>query len=173
MFLGQILFSSLYPLPIYQPTNSPVGVVNESKNQEVNPKILVEIFLAAQHKEDLPEIKKKFGAVSISINRVRAQFFKLGNPPQNIAIGRNVPASTARLAIQIAIQYNQGIKYLLAEERLATDYIAIGTSMFDELLQIPIAPEDLERLSDPSLSTPQFHTLYRHLTGEDKRSQPQ
>ena len=124
-------------------------------------------------KEDLPEIKKKFGAVSISINRVRAQFFKLGNPPQNIAIGRNVPVSTARLAIQIAIQYNQGIKYLLAEERLATDYIAIGTSMFDELLQIPIAPEDLERLSDPSLSTPQFHSLYRHLTGEDKRSPSQ
>jgi hypothetical protein len=137
------------------------------KDQEDNSKILVEIFLAAQHKENLAKIKKEFE--DFSITRVRAQFFRAGNPPQNIAIGKNIPAPVARLAIKVAITYNRGIKLLLPEERLSPNYIAIGTSMFDELFQRPISPEDLERLSDPSLNTSQFHALYRHLTGEDKR----
>jgi hypothetical protein len=35
---------------------------------------------------------------------------------------------------------------------------------------LPIAsPNRVERLSDPSLTTPEFHQLYRRLTGEDRR----
>lgn len=151
-------------------TTRPSATAGEkSVSPEINPNILVEIFLASRHKEDLPKIKKEFE--TFSITRVRAQFFRSGNPPQNIAIGRNVPAPVARLAIQLAMHYNQGIKHLLPEERLAPNYLAIGTSIFDELFQIPISPEDLTRLSDPSLDTHQFHKLYKHLTGEDKRSQ--
>lgn len=138
-----------------------------SEDPQINSKILVEIFLAAQQKENLTKIKKEFEAFEIT--RVRAQFIRVGNPPENIAIGRNITAPVARLAIQMAITYNQGIKYLLPEERLSPNYIAIGTSMFDELFQIPISAEDLKRLSDPTLTTPEFHALYRHLTGEDRR----
>ncbi len=144
-----------------------ISAPEESKDQEDNSKILVEIFLATQHKGNLPEIKKEFE--TFSITRVRAQYFRVGNPPQNIAIGKNIPAPVSRLAIRMAITYNRGIKFLLPEERLSPNYLAFGTSMFDELFQIPISPEDLERLSDPSLTTAQFHALYRHLTGEDKR----
>ena len=61
--------------------------------QEANQKILVEIFLASDRKGDLETIKKEFAAVSIT--KVRPQFFKLGNPPQNIAIGRNRVGSIA------------------------------------------------------------------------------
>jgi len=132
-----------------------------------NPKILVEIFLSADRKEDLDEIKRAFEAVSVT--RVRAQFFRAGNPPQNIAIGKSVPASVARLAIRLAIAYNRGVKHLLPEYRYFPDHIAIGTSAFDEASQIPVRPEDIERLSDPALTTEQFHELYRNLTGEDKR----
>jgi hypothetical protein len=138
-----------------------------SEDPQINSKILVEIFLAAQQKENLTKIKKDFEAFAIT--RVRAQFVRVGNPPENIAIGRNITAPVARLAIQMAITYNRGIKYLLPEERLSPNYVAIGTSMFDELFQIPISAEDLKRLSDPALTTPEFHTLYRHLTGEDRR----
>jgi hypothetical protein len=49
------------------------------------------------------------------------------------------------------------------------DHIVIGSSAFDEASQIPINPEDVERLPDPSLTTPEFHELYRRLTGEDRR----
>lgn len=138
-----------------------------SVNRETNPEILVELFLSPEHKSDIEKIKKDLEAVSIT--RLRTQVFRLGNPPENIAIGSNISAPVARLAIRLAITYNRGIKYLLPEYRFFPNHIAIGTSAFDEASQIPIRPEDLERLSDPTLTTEQFHELYRHLTGEDKR----
>lgn len=145
----------------------PIPLAQESEAPEANRKILVEIFLAPDRRSDLDVIQKAFG--SVAVTRIRVQFFRLGNPPENIAIGKNVPADVARLAIRLAVTYNRGVKYLLPEYRFFPDHIAIGTSAFDEKSQIPIRPEDLERLSDPSLTTAQFHELYRHLTGEDQR----
>ena len=129
--------------------------------------VLVEIFLSRDHKDDADKIKKEFE--SVAITKVRTKIFSLGYPPENIAIGRNVSADVARLAIRLAITYNRGIKLLLPEERLAPDYLAFGTSIFDESFQRPISPEQLKQLSDPSLTTEQFHVLYRHITGEDQR----
>jgi hypothetical protein len=103
------------------------------------------------------------------VTRVRVQFFRLGHPPANIAIGNSVPASVARLGIRVAVDHNGGVKFLLPQYRFFPGHIAIGTSAFDEASQIPIRPEDLDRLSDPALTTSQFHALYRQLTGEDKR----
>jgi len=136
------------------------------ENQESNQKILVEIFLSQEHKKDIDPIKSEFK--KFSITKVRPQFFQLGNPPENIAIGRNVPVSVAQSTIQLALTYNRGIKFIIAEKRVAADYLAIGTSMFDEKYQIRISPDDLKNLSDPSLTSSQFHELYRHLTGDDK-----
>jgi len=140
---------------------------SEEKEENDNSKILVELFLSKGVKNDLDQIKKELNYVSIK--RIRAQFYPLGNAPQNIAIGRNVSAPVARLAFQLAQTYNQGIQYLLPERLFFPDYIAIGSSAFDEASHVPIEPEDIARLSDPSLTTEQFHTLYRSLTGEDKR----
>jgi hypothetical protein len=145
-----------------------VPAFQEAENQEANGKILVELFLAKERKGDLDTITKEFEKVGIT--RIRPQFFRKGNPPENIAIGKNISANVARLAIRLAITYNRDIKFLLPEYRFFPDHIVIGSSAFDEKSQIPIRPEDLDRLSDTSLSTPQFHDLYRHLTGEDKRN---
>ncbi len=128
--------------------------------------ILVEIFLSADQKPNLETIKKEFG--SFQIVKVKAKFFTLGHPPKNLAIGRNVSAPVARLAIRLATTYNGGVDLLLPEKRLAADYLAIGTSIFDESLQVPISPDDLERLTDPSLTTEQFHELYRRFAREDQ-----
>jgi len=149
------------------PDNQWLLVTEETADREANGKILVEVFLSKEHQTDAEAIKKEFAAVSIT--KVRPQVFKAGNPPENIAIGPNIPADIARLAIRLALTYNRGVKLLLPEERLRTDYIAIGTSIFDESFQRPITPEQLKQLSDPSLTTDQFHALYRHITGEDKR----
>ncbi|MBI3802152.1 MAG: hypothetical protein HY282_00115 [Nitrospirae bacterium] len=138
-----------------------------SAELETNRKILVELFLAAERKSDLDQIKRELEAVKIT--RIRPQFFKLGNPPQNIAIGKNIPASVARLAIKLARTYNRDIKTILPEYRFFPDHIVIGSSAFDEKSEIPITPQDLEKLSDPSLDTEAFHNLYRRLTGEDTR----
>lgn len=128
------------------------------------PNILVELFLAREQKKNLPTIKEAFSAFSIT--RIRSQFFRLGHPPKNIAIGKNVPAPVARLALRLAVEYNGGVTLLLPQFRFFPEHIAIGTSAFDESSQIPIRPEDLERLREPSLSDEEFHQVYRFLTGE-------
>jgi hypothetical protein len=160
-------WSLLSTLPAY-PTDTPgfIYPTESIQDQKENEKILVELFLAPEQKKNIEGIKSQLK--SISIKRVNIQFFRLGHPPQNIAIGRNVSASTARLAIELATLYNGGVKYLLAEYRFSPNYIAIGTSAFDEASQIPVLPQDLERLANPTLSTLEFHALYRKLTGEDK-----
>lgn len=147
--------------------HSPVRVAQDSENTQSNSKLLVELFLAKERKGDLDAIKKEFEALGIT--RIRPQFFRLGNPPENIAIGKDVPADVARLAIRLAVTYNRDIKFLLPEYRFFPDQIVIGSSAYDEKSQIPIGAEDLKKLSDPALTSVQFHELYRHLTGEDKR----
>jgi hypothetical protein len=147
--------------------NQPAPIAQGSEDPAANSKILVEIFLAPDRRGDLDVIEKALEAVSIT--RIRTQFFRLGHPPENIAIGKNVPAPVARLAIRLAVTHNGGVKYLLPQFRFFPEHIAIGTSAFDEASQISIRPEDLDRLSDPALTTSQFHALYQHLTGEDKR----
>jgi hypothetical protein len=172
---GLLLLSSLTIVPARSAAQSPQEVREEpsvsnsggeGEDQSKNEKILVELFLAKERKNDIDAIKKELQA--ISIKRIRPQFFRLGNPPENIAIGKNVPAHVARVAIQLAITYNRGVKYLLPEFRFFPDHVVIGSSAFDEASQIPILPDDLKRLSDPTLSTSEFHDLYRNLTGEDK-----
>ena len=162
-----LLMSMMFLWGILWPVGQAAGDGTDSSARE-NSKILVEIFMPRDQKNDLEKIRKDFS--EISITRIRAQFtYPAGLPLENIAIGRNVPAHTARHAIEIAQRYNRGVRLLLLQIKFPQNYIAIGTSAFDELSQIPITPEDLRRLSDPALTTPQFHTLYRSLTGEDKR----
>lgn len=148
--------------------NGPIRPAQKAQTPDANAKILVELFLAKERKGDLDTITKEFEEAGIT--RIRPQFFRKGNPPENIAIGKNVPANVARLAIRLAITYNRDIKFLLPEYRFFPDHIVIGSSAYDEKSQIPIRPEDLKRLSDPALTTAQYHDLYRQLTGEDKRN---
>lgn len=147
--------------------SAPSFLTRSESDLERNKKILVELFLSPEQKENIGAIKKEFEAVFIT--KIKARFFRLGHPPKNIAIGRNVPASTARLAMELAMTYNRGIQFLLPEERLAADYLAIGTSIFDEIIQKPVSPEEVEQLLNPALDTPEFHALYRRFTGEDQR----
>lgn len=133
--------------------------------------ILVELALAADRKDTLPAIQEAFATMGIT--KVRAQFYRAGRPPTNIAIGRDVPAPIARLAFRLAQEYNGGVTLLLPEERLAPHYVGFGSSIFDELFQYPVSQDDVTRLTDPALTTEQFHALYRQLaditTRRDRR----
>lgn len=153
-------------LRLPQALPSPVSNPEESSHNE-NQDILIELFLSKDNKKDLDSIKKAFH--ELSVIRIRAQFYAAGKAPQIIAIGGDVPAPVARLAIELAKKYNQGIQYLLPGFRFFPLHIAIGTSAFDEASQVSIEPEDLERLSNPTLTTEEFHSLYRSLTGEGQR----
>ena len=129
--------------------------------------IFVEIVLSPERQEDRPVIRGSFE--QIGIKRVRIQLHRLGISPKNIAIGKDIPVSVAQHAISLALKYNDGIHFLLPEYRFFKNQIAIGSSAFDEQSQIPVSQDALQKLIDPALTTKQFHTLYRHLTGEDVR----
>ena len=131
---------------------------------EPNNKIFGDIFLSPDHKEDWKTIKKAFEAHSI--HKVKAQFFRKGNPPTNVQIGGDIPVEVARMVIELAMQYNRGVTDLLPQFRFFPNQISIGTSAFDESVPVAVRPEEVERLRDPSLSTSEFHRLYRTLTHE-------
>jgi len=146
-------------------------VSNEAVSKNIVPalkpeEIKVEMVLARKWKKEDKIIKQKLR--DSSVKRVMIQYFRFGDPPTNIVIGRDVPADIARLAIEIALAYNNDIKTILPEFRFFPHYIGIGSSAFDEQAEIPIFPEELERLRDPSLSTEEFHALYRSYTGEEE-----
>ncbi|MEK7702354.1 MAG: hypothetical protein AAB317_00130 [Nitrospirota bacterium] len=130
-------------------------------------KVFVDVFLAPERKADAPTIKKILS--DVSIDKVSIQFFRKGNPPQNIAVGSGISADVARLVIDLATTYNMGVTHLMPQFRFHPNQIAIGTSAFDELVPVAISPADLERLKNPALSTVEFRRLYRELTHEKQK----
>jgi hypothetical protein len=95
---------------------------------------------------------------------VHFQFARQGQPPQNIGMGRAVPADKAREAIRLALKYNLGVGILLPERLFPPRFVTIASSNYDDTVEYPISKEDLAHLLDASLTTEQFHELYRQLT---------
>jgi hypothetical protein len=122
----------------------------------------VEVVLANQYRQDTAAIKKHF-AESGFIN-VHIQFVRQGQPPPNIGLGREVPAEFARAAIRLAVKYNKAVKILLPAYLFPPRFVTIASSNFDDTVEFAIDEESLRNLQDPSLSTEQFHALYRRLT---------
>jgi hypothetical protein len=173
--IGGFLFAAIWLNPLSAWTVEPADEMKTSSGQTSidpdprsgNKKILVEMYLAPEQKGNIEAIKKEFGALSIT--KIRPQLFRKGHPPRNIGFGKEIPADVAREAIRLAITYNGGIEFFLPEKRLAAHYIGIGVSIFDEAFQIPAGPDDLKRLSDPALSTAEFHEIYYKLTDQPPR----
>ena len=128
----------------------------------------IEIWLAHKHKKQKKELRGFLKSKSIKVLNHTIQFWrpKGGHPPTNIAIGSAVSAEDARMAIDFALKYNDRVDLLVLRPLNPPNYVAIATSAWDELSQIPIKPEDLERLRDPKLATEEFHSLYYELTNE-------
>ena len=57
----------------------------------------VEVVLASQYKNQVATLTEEFAQAGMS--NVHFQFFRQGQPPQNIGLGRDVPADKAREAI--------------------------------------------------------------------------
>jgi hypothetical protein len=173
--IGGFLFAAIWLNPLSAGTAEPTDEMKRPSEQaridpatrSENKKILVEMYLAPEQKENIEAIKKEFEALSII--KVRPQLFRKGHPPRNIGFGKAIPADVAREAIRLANTYNGGIQIFLPEKRLAAHYIGIGVSIFDEAFQVPAGPDDLKRLSDPALSTAQFHEIYDKLTDQPPR----
>ncbi|HEX5647274.1 MAG TPA: hypothetical protein VFX56_09915 [Nitrospira sp.] len=107
-------------------------------------------------------LKEEFTQAGMA--NVHFQFAKRGQPPQNIGLGRDVPADKAREAIRLALKYNHGIGILLPERLFPPRFITIASSNYDDTVEYPIDRDALTKLQDPELTTEGFHRLYRELT---------
>lgn len=122
----------------------------------------VEVVLAYQYRTREAEIKKDFAQAGLT--NVHVQYARMGQPPQNIGMGRDVPADKAREAIRLAIKYNLGVGILLPERLFPPRFITIASSNYDDTVEYLITQDTLSKLQDPALSTEAFHRLYRDLT---------
>jgi hypothetical protein len=122
----------------------------------------VEVVLANEYRENVASLKEEFAQAGMA--NVHFQFAKRGQPPQNIGLGRDVPADKAREAIRLALKYNRGVGILLPERLFPPRFITIASSNYDDTVEYPIDRAALAKLQDPDLSTEAFHRLYRELT---------
>ena len=128
----------------------------------------IEIWLERKHKKNNREIRKMLKGESIKMIRNTIQYWppRGGHPPTNIAIGRSLTAEDARWVIDLALKLNDNINGLIFQRLNPPNYVAIGTSAWDDKSETPITPEQLAQLRDPKLTTQEFHALYIKLTGE-------
>jgi hypothetical protein len=122
----------------------------------------VEVVLASQYKNQVATLTEEF--TQAGMPNVHFQFARQGQPPQNIGLGREVPADKAREAIRLALKYNLGVGILLPERLFPPRFVTIASSNYDDTVEFPIDKAALARLQNESLTTDEFHRLYRGLT---------
>jgi len=122
----------------------------------------VEVVLASQYKNQVATVKEEF--VQAGMPNVHVQFFRQGQPPQNIGLGREVPADKAREAIRLALKYNLGVGILLPERLFPPRFVTIASSNYDDTVEYPIDQATLVQLQNENLTTEEFHRLYKGLT---------
>jgi hypothetical protein len=122
----------------------------------------VEVVLADQYRNQVAALKEEFAQAGMT--NVHFQFAKRGQPPQNIGLGRDVPAEKAREVIRLALKYNLGIGILLPERLFPPRFVTIASSNYDDTVEYPINQEALAKLQAPNLTTEEFHRVYRELT---------
>ncbi len=122
----------------------------------------VEVVLADQYKGQVAALRAEFAQAGLT--NVHFQFAKLGQPPQNIGLGRDVPAELAREAIRLAAKYNLGVGILLPDRLFPPRFVTIASSNYDDTVEWPINSSQLAQLQNPELTTAEFHRLYREFT---------
>jgi hypothetical protein len=128
----------------------------------VPPVSRVEVVLAREYKNQIATVTEEF--VQAGMPNVHFQFFRQGQPPQNIGLGRDVPADKAREAIRLALKYNLGVGILLPERLFPPRFVTIPSSNYDDTVEYPIDQATLAQLQNETLTTEEFHRLYKGLT---------
>lgn len=128
----------------------------------VAPVSRVEVVLADQYRSRMVTLTEEFAQAGLT--NVHFQFAKLGQPPQNIGLGREVPAEQARAAIRLAEKYNLGVGILLPQRLFPPRFVTIASSNYDDTVETRIDRAALAQLQNPALSTEEFHRLYRAFT---------
>jgi len=142
---------------------------NAAGNREVQ--TTIDLKLAKKYKKQKNKIKEDVKALDNTL-KVRLGFFPFLDPPMNLGIGKCVSAENGRLAIEQAMAYNRGVGFLVMQELMPHHWARVGLTDLSELAWIPVSPEELDRLNDPSLSTDEFQSVYRDLATLKERKLP-
>jgi len=145
-----------------------VGIGSSSAEQDSPAVSRVEVVLANQYRNQAAALKEEFAQAGLGAN-VHFQFAKTGRPPQNIGLGREVPADQAREVIRLAVKYNLGVGILLPERLFPPRFVTIASSNYDDTVEYSIDKGVLSQLQQPALTTEEFHRLYHRLTSAPKR----
>ncbi len=139
------------------------GVVSGfAETAPVPPVSRVEVVLASHYRNQVAALTEEFAQAGMT--NVHFQFVKMGQPPQNIGLGREVPADKAREAIRLALKYNLGVGILLPERLFPPRFVTIASSNYDDTVEYTIDQKSLAELRNQNLTTEEFHRLYRNLT---------
>lgn len=122
----------------------------------------VEVVLADTYRAQVESLTEEFAKAGLT--NVHFQFARLGHPPQNIGLGREVPAEQAREALRLAVKYNLGVGILLPQRLFPPKFVTIASSNYDDTVETKIDSKALSQLMSPTLTTEAFHRLYRSLT---------
>lgn len=129
-------------------------------------KVKVEGYIAKKFKKNRKAIYKEFAEMGST--RVALRPFPMGDKTAKvIAIGRCVPAYIARHVMQTLIKYTSGVESLVHQSFISSHWFGVAVTMFDEPSQQKVSPEQVQQLLDPSLSTEEFHALYREFSIQD------
>lgn len=145
---------------------TPVSILPAAEQDPTPAVSRVEVVLAHQYRDQLAALKEEFAAAGLT--NVHFQFMKRGQPPQNVGVGRDVPADKARQAIRLAVKYNLSVGILLPQRLFPPRFVTIASSNYDDTVEYPIDRDALAQLQQPDLTTEEFHRLYRKFTSYPK-----
>jgi len=153
------------------PTTPATPTTDPCATEEPGKPATVEFVLSSKHKDRVGEVTRLLNTAGEPVT-VRIKFFPFLDPPANIGIGKCVSAAVGRVAIRTAAAYGTGITRLIRQDILPHRWVKVGTTDTAELAWIAVSADDLQRLTDPALTTELFQTLYRQLAAPKERKLP-
>lgn len=124
--------------------------------------VKVEGYISKEFKKDQKAIFKEFEEGGNT--RVDLRVFPMGETAKVVAVGRCVPAPVARHVLAKALKYTGGIGALVQQQFVSPYWLGVGATIFDEPSQHKVTEEQVRQLLNESLSSEEFHVLYRKLS---------
>lgn len=139
-------------------TGLALGAETKCEPLEQQP-VKIEAWISKKFKRDKRAIKKEMG--DMEHVKVRLRVYPMTHPAKIIAIGGCVPVNIAQHALRQAMKYTAGVEALIPQKIIFPHWIGIGTMNFDEYSQQLVSEDQVKALMSPSLTTEEFHGLYK------------
>ena len=128
--------------------------------------IKIEAWISKKHRKIQKQVKKEMGIIEGT--KLRMRVYPMKDPQNANGIGRCVPASIGRHAIEQSLKYAGGVGTMVDQGIISPYWVGIGTMAFDEHSQKIITEEQLNALRDPALKDYDFQELVKQFSKPQK-----